>query len=220
MTSPSHRTTARTIRSTGEASIIPVSRAPGSWKTTLARQLLLQPQRKDSVLAPVTRYILGDHEAALAEIDPLANQEWEIAKPTPQQSDSVFDPMRAEFRAFTPFCTETGRLPESAEPMIDLFKSFESLKESLGKLRVQNAILDGEIICIDGHGISQFNQLFSRQGTPVFYAFDLLWLNHEDLRNHPLIERKERLRELIERNKPESIIYAQPVECCLKKYGS
>jgi bifunctional non-homologous end joining protein LigD len=75
----------------------------------------------------------------------------------------------------------------------NLFKSFESLKTSLGKLRVQNAILDGEIICIDGHGISQFNQLFSRQGTPVFYAFDLLWLNDEDLRNHPLIERKERL---------------------------
>ncbi|MGB2663155.1 MAG: hypothetical protein WAK48_04070 [Candidatus Acidiferrum sp.] len=94
----------------------------------------------------------------------------------------------------------------------NLFKSFESLKTSLGKLRVQNAILDGEIICIDGNGISQFNQLFSRQGTPVFYAFDLLWLNREDLRNFLLIERKERLRELIERNKPERIIYAQHVE--------
>ncbi len=76
----------------------------------------------------------------------------------------------------------------------NLFKSFESLKASLSKLRVQNAILDGEIICIDGHGISQFNQLFSRQGTPVFYAFDLLWLNHEDLRNHPLSDRKEAAR--------------------------
>ena len=94
----------------------------------------------------------------------------------------------------------------------NLLKSFESLKTSLGKLRVQNAILDGEIICIDGNGISQFNQLFSRQGTPVFYAFDLLWLNHEDLRNFLLIERKERLRELIERNKPERIICAQHVE--------
>jgi uridine kinase len=61
-------------RSAGEASIILVSGAPGSWKTTLARQLLLQSQRKDSVFAHVTRYILGDHEAALAEIDRLANQ--------------------------------------------------------------------------------------------------------------------------------------------------
>jgi bifunctional non-homologous end joining protein LigD len=94
----------------------------------------------------------------------------------------------------------------------NLLKSFQALKESLGKLRVQNAILDGEIICIDRNGVSQFNQLFSRQGTPVLYAFDLLWLNDEDLRNVPLIERKERLRELIERNKPERIIYAQHVE--------
>ena len=82
----------------------------------------------------------------------------------------------------------------------------------MGKLRVQNAILDGEIICIDRNGISQFNQLFSRQGIPVFYAFDLLWLNHEDFRNLPLIERKQRLRKLIERNRPERIIYAQHVE--------
>jgi bifunctional non-homologous end joining protein LigD len=94
----------------------------------------------------------------------------------------------------------------------NLLKSFQALKESLAKLRVQNAILDGEIIYIDGHGISQFNQLFSRQGTPVYYAFDLIWLNHEDLRNNPLIERKERLRELMARNKPERIIYAQHIE--------
>jgi bifunctional non-homologous end joining protein LigD len=94
----------------------------------------------------------------------------------------------------------------------NLFKSFESLKTSLGMLRVQNAILDGEIICIDSNGISQFNQLFSRQGTPVFYAFDLLRLNHEDLRDFPLIDRKQRLRELIERNKLERIIYAQHIE--------
>jgi hypothetical protein len=103
VTSPSHRTTARTIRSTGEASIILVSRAPGSWKTTLARQLLLQPQRKDSVLAPVTRYILGDHEAALAEIDPLANQEWEIR--TYSSTTTRCSILCAPIRAFTPFCT-------------------------------------------------------------------------------------------------------------------
>jgi len=72
--------------------------------------------------------------------------------------------------------------------------------------------LDGEIICIDGNGISQFNQLFARQGTPFYYAFDLLWLNDEDFRDLPLIDRKQRLRELIDRNKPERIIYAQHVE--------
>jgi hypothetical protein len=46
----------------------------------------------------------------------------------------------------------------------------------------------------------------------VWSAAGRMWLNHEDLRNNPLIERKVRLRELIERNKPERIIYAQHVE--------
>ena len=94
----------------------------------------------------------------------------------------------------------------------NLLKSFQVLKESIGKLKVHSAILDGEIICIDGNGVSQFNELFSRSGHPIFYAFDLLWLNNEDLRNLPLIERKQHLCELIRKNKPARIIYAQHVE--------
>ena len=64
-------------------------------------------------------------------------------------------------------------------------------------LRVNNAILDGEIVCLDAAGHSVFNELLHRRGDPVFYAFDLLWLNGEDLRQLPLIERKQRLRRLI-----------------------
>ena len=50
---------------------------------------------------------------------------------------------------------------------------FEALKRSLAKLPVENGILDGEVICVDAQGVSQFNQLLSRKGEPVFYAFDL-----------------------------------------------
>ena len=56
------------------------------------------------------------------------------------------------------------------------------LQESLGKLPVQNVILDGEVVFLDEHGVSRFNELFSRKRRPVFYAFDLLWLNDSDLR--------------------------------------
>ena len=34
---------------------------------------------------------------------------------------------------------------------------FESLRTALGKLPVKNAIIDGEIVCLDGKGVSQFN---------------------------------------------------------------
>jgi bifunctional non-homologous end joining protein LigD len=46
----------------------------------------------------------------------------------------------------------------------------------------------------------------------VFCAFDLLWLNGEDLRQLPLLRRKERLRRLIDRNKCTSLMFAQHIE--------
>jgi ATP-dependent DNA ligase len=34
---------------------------------------------------------------------------------------------------------------------------FEALRVALGRLPVKNAIIDGEIICVDPKGVSQFN---------------------------------------------------------------
>jgi bifunctional non-homologous end joining protein LigD len=92
------------------------------------------------------------------------------------------------------------------------FKTFGTLRESLAKMPVQNAILDGEVVCLDSNGVSQFNQLMSRKGQPIFYAFDLLWLDGGDLRKLPLIERKGLLRELIQHSGCERLVYAQHVE--------
>jgi hypothetical protein len=46
----------------------------------------------------------------------------------------------------------------------------------------------------------------------VFFAFDLVWLDHEDLRQAPLIERKKNLKKLIERTECSEILYAQHAE--------
>jgi bifunctional non-homologous end joining protein LigD len=78
------------------------------------------------------------------------------------------------------------------------YKSFEVLKKALSGLRAQSAVLDGEIVCLDSEGRSQFKELLYRRGRAVLFAFDLLWLNDTDLRQTPLIERKKKLRRLIE----------------------
>ncbi len=84
------------------------------------------------------------------------------------------------------------------------YKSFGPLTAALAKLPVQNAIIDGEVVCLDGKGKSVFQDLKRpRKANAILYCFDLLWLNNEDLRNLPLIERKLRLRHLI-RNEPKS----------------
>jgi bifunctional non-homologous end joining protein LigD len=91
------------------------------------------------------------------------------------------------------------------------YKSFDSLKTALAKLKATDAILDGEICCLDSQGRSQFNELLYRRGEPVLYCFDLLWLNGEDLRQLPLIERKKRLHHLIAKSRRQRIVYAQHV---------
>jgi bifunctional non-homologous end joining protein LigD len=92
------------------------------------------------------------------------------------------------------------------------FRRFNPLCENLAKLRVKNAILDGEIICIDDEGVSLFNQLLFRRGVQYFYAFDLLWLNGKDLRRLPLIRRKDRLRKLILQADNPALLFADHVD--------
>ena len=80
------------------------------------------------------------------------------------------------------------------------FRNFKHLAEWIGgNLRVENAVLDGEIACVDDSGRSVFNDLLFRRRECVFFAFDLLFLNGEDLRGLPLIERKARLKKLLRR---------------------
>jgi bifunctional non-homologous end joining protein LigD len=73
---------------------------------------------------------------------------------------------------------------------------FTSLKAALTKLPVQSAIIDGEIVCLGENGVSRFHQLLKCKGEPIFYAFDLLWIDGEDLRDLSLIQRKRLARSM------------------------
>ena len=61
-------------------------------------------------------------------------------------------------------------------------------------------MLDGEIVCLDKTGTSQFTNLLFRRGEPRYYAFDLLSCNGEDLRYLPLADRKHKLHSLVPTN--------------------
>ena len=57
--------------------------------------------------------------------------------------------------------------------------------------------LDGEIVCLDRYGKSQFYSLMFRRGPARFYAFDILELDGGDLRSLPLLKRMRHLKRLI-----------------------
>jgi len=97
------------------------------------------------------------------------------------------------------------------------FRNFKHLAEWIGgNLRVENAVLDGGIACVDDSGRSVFNDLLFRRRNCVFFAFDLL-LNGEDWRALPLIERKARLKRLL-RRKPSPVLYVDHIEALGRQF--
>ncbi len=104
------------------------------------------------------------------------------------------------------------------------FKSFSPLAASVAKLKVQNAIIDGEVACLDAKGKSVFLDMRRRKANAILYCFDLLWLNNEDLRNLSLVERKARLRQLIRRAETGACfmraIWRVKASGCLRRYAN
>jgi ATP-dependent DNA ligase len=78
--------------------------------------------------------------------------------------------------------------------------------------RRRSAILDAEIICADETGRPIFIEMLRGRHPVCFVAFDLLWLNGEDLRPLPLVERKARLRRLLRRRANHLIAEALAIE--------
>jgi bifunctional non-homologous end joining protein LigD len=72
--------------------------------------------------------------------------------------------------------------------------------ESLRQLG-HEAVLDGEIVVLDGSGKAQFQLLQAyqsqRRGTLTYFVFDLLYLDGQDLRDLPLMRRKELLARIV-----------------------
>ena len=88
--------------------------------------------------------------------------------------------------------TETRILSRNQK---DLGKKFPTIAESIAKLSVQDAIIDGEIVALDEQGRSSFQLLqgfdMGTERPPIFfYAFDLLQLNGKDLKTLPIEETK------------------------------
>ena len=79
-----------------------------------------------------------------------------------------------------------------------VYRRFDDLCASLATtISAREAILDGEIVCLDADGRPRFNDLFHRRGTPSFVAFDLLWLNGIDYRPKPLLNRTSALSTIV-----------------------
>jgi bifunctional non-homologous end joining protein LigD len=87
--------------------------------------------------------------------------------------------------------------------LVDLSSKYPSI---CGVLRGigQFAVIDGELVALDAKGRSRFQLLQNAEREKVtlrYCAFDLLYLDGEDLRDRPLMERKEMLERILPKDK-------------------
>src|SRR5690349_20270105 len=99
----------------------------------------------------------------------------------------------------------------------DWSRAYRRVCETCGKLACKTALIDGEMAVQDELGVPDFHALRSAIYTAphriVFFAFDLLHLDGQDLRRTPLMERRAALRKLIERDPGSPIQFSDHVDC-------
>jgi len=95
-----------------------------------------------------------------------------------------------------------GKVELRTRTGLDWTKNFTTIEQALMTLKRHDAVLDGEIVSGDAHGVSDFSALqddlkSGRRDRLVYYAFDLLHLDGYDLTRATLLDRKATLQELL-----------------------
>ncbi len=108
-----------------------------------------------------------------------------------------FDGYRIQMRV------EEGKVSLKTRKALDWTEKFPNIAKAAAKL--PDVIIDGEIVALNASGDPDFSAMqaaLSDGDTDglIYFAFDLLFEDGEDLRKLPLTERKERLEELLKKH--------------------
>jgi bifunctional non-homologous end joining protein LigD len=98
----------------------------------------------------------------------------------------------------------------------DFTARYSEIADAVAQLAVREAILDGEIVALDGKGRPSFQllqalEIGSARPPLAFYIFDLLRLNGKKLTSHSLAERRKQLRKVLE-DATEPIRFSATIE--------
>lgn len=121
----------------------------------------------------------------------------------PDEENWSFEMKYDGFRAVAALAD--GELALWSRNALDLYDRFPVVARALEKLRVDSAVLDGEIVVLDPTGAPRFQLLQQGGGESVYFVFDLLWLHGVDLRSHPIEKRRLLLEKLVGSIRAESV---------------
>ncbi|MDB4938118.1 MAG: ligase [Labilithrix sp.] len=82
----------------------------------------------------------------------------------------------------------------------DYTKEMASVARDVATVDADECVLDGEVCALDERGVPSFQLLQNRtrrRSSLVYFVFDLLWLDGEDLRGRPIEERRKLLEQVV-----------------------
>lgn len=146
---------------------------------------------------PVRKYVLASaHPAPTALLDKV----WPPMLATLARLDAKLRDYQAEvkydgYRGLAGI--SGGKLGFLTRNKLELSGRFPEIAQALSRLKVGEAVIDGEVVAVDAKGISRFQLLMTPDANQEFAAFDLLWLDGQDLRQRPLEERRDLLESVL-----------------------
>ena len=115
----------------------------------------------------------------------------------PEGEGWLFEPKWDGFRAIV--TVAGGEATLTSRNGNDLTGRFAPVARAIVQaLRTTNAVLDGEVVALDGEGHSSFSKLQQGTGTLALVLFDLLEVDGQQVCDLPLVERRERLQALLD----------------------
>src|SRR5947208_16442689 len=98
----------------------------------------------------------------------------------------------------------------------DWTEQFAPVAKAAAKLKVRQAIIDGEATVLGSTGLPDFRALRRELGNPessrlLYHAFDLLYLEGTDLRPASLLDRKQALKSVLQ-NASSTLVYVDYLE--------
>lgn len=178
----------------GSFSLIKLKNAENNW-------LLIK--RKETTQAKELKEMPSDIKPMLAKLgeEPFDNEEW------------LFETKWDGYRAIA--YKNGEKISLVSRNQLSYNKLFDQIVEDLKNIP-DDVILDGEVVILDSKGISRFQLLQNYQnthkGTLYYFVFDILYHNGHDLRNMPLVQRKEALKKILASSNCSQVRYSDHIE--------
>jgi bifunctional non-homologous end joining protein LigD len=150
-------------------------------------------------------------ERDAASLPPFGSIEPELAtlvKSVPSAGPWVYEIKYDGYRAVA--WLDDGEVRIASRRGLDWTDKFRNIAGALSRVRAKTAVFDGEIAYVRDDGRTDFQKLQNALGSRsakeqarlVYFIFDLLFYDGVDLRDEPLIMRKDKLRTILAGEEP------------------